>query len=362
MSNPENPIESSSAGGKPVEETPLSEGQSIKEIEEAPLLEEKPVEEGKELPKAPEPLATGDERITILKHDIYRKGGEVDSTEAIGIGLTAKNVSDKVIGSVLFEAELYDMEGNILDTVEHKEYELLPNASRTLRINYLGPEVDKVKSYHVRVTKTVMTPEPSATGNEKVNVIKHGIRINLDKSRKREDEAGKDIESIGVDLAIRNVSNSTIATVIFEVLFYDIEGNILDTVKHKEFDMQPSTSRAVVILASILEYKEIKSYNVGITRTVTADVEKVQLRRHEIIANKAGEEEINGVFINISEVKTDAALVAAFYDPKKENIGTKVLILRDIEPHTIHKYHLIFKPQEGDIVRTYTLNVGEIVE
>jgi hypothetical protein len=65
---------------------------------------------------------------------------------------------------------------------------------------------------------------------------------------------------------------------------------------------------------------------------------------------------------NISEVKTDAALIATFYDHNKENIGTKVIILKDIEPNGIKQFHFIFKPQEGDIVETYNLNIGEIAE
>jgi hypothetical protein len=162
----------------------------------------------------------------------------------------------------------------------------------------------------------------------------------------------------GVELAIRNVSDSTIATAVFEAVFYDQEGNILDTVKHREIDLKPDTSRAIHITSSINEIDKVKSYGVRIIRTTTADVEKVQLRRHEMRTTEAGEEEISGTVKNISEVKTDAALVATFYDPKKENIGTKVLVLRDIEPNTIRQFDFKFKPQEGDIVRSYSLNVG----
>ena len=94
----------------------------------------------------------------------------------------------------------------------------------------------------------------------------------------------------------------------------------------------------------------------------TADDEKIQLQRHEIRTTDAGEEEVRGIAKNISEVKTDAALVATFLDSKKGNIGTRVVILRDIEPNTIRQFDFKFKPQEGDIVGTYTLNIGDIVE
>jgi hypothetical protein len=198
------------------------------------------------------------------------------------------------------------------------------------------------------------TPVPTATGNEKITILKHspsGAYGGWDQ---------RSSAPTGVELAIRNVSDSTIATAVFEAVFYDKEGNIVDTAKHREIDWKPDTSRAIHIASSIYEYDKVKSYDVRIIRTTTADVEKVQLCRHAIRTTETGEEEIRGIVKNISEVKTDAALVATFYDPKKENIGTKVIILRDIEPNTIRQFDFKFKPQEGDIVRTYSLNVGEI--
>ena len=51
-----------------------------------------------------------------------------------------------------------------------------------------------------------------------------------------------------------------------------------------------------------------------------------------------------------------------FYDSKKENIGTRVIILRDIEANIIKRFHLTFKLQEGDRVRTYKPNIDEIKE
>jgi len=203
------------------------------------------------------------------------------------------------------------------------------------------------------------TPAPTATGNEKIKILKHSLP-ETDMSRDEEYTSGEEYP-ISVELAIRNVSDSTIATTVFEAVFYDEEGNIVDTVKHREICLQPNTSRAIRISSSETEYDKVKSYDVRVVRTTTADVEKVQLRRHEIRTTETGEEEIRGIVKNISEVKTDTAVVVTFYDPKKENIGTKVLVLRDIEPNTIRQFDLKFKPQEGDRVGTYSLNVGEIV-
>ena len=201
------------------------------------------------------------------------------------------------------------------------------------------------------------TPAPTATGNEKIKILKHSLS-ETDMARYDEYTSGEEYP-VSVELAIRNVSDSTIATTVFEAVFYDKEGNIADTVKHREFCLQPNTSRAINITSSKLERDNVKNYDVRVVRTTTADVEKVQLRRHER-TTETGEEEIRGIVKNISEVKTDAALVATFYDPKEENIGTKVLVLRDIEPDTIRQFDLKFKPQEGDRVKTYSLTIGEI--
>ena len=206
--------------------------------------------------------------------------------------------------------------------------------------------------------ETPKAPKPSATGDENITILKHSLSRIMDK------DFG-DRNSIGAELAIRNVSDSTIATAVFKALFYDIEGNIVDTVKHSEIDLRPNTSRGILINSSIYSISElykVKSYNVRIIRTTTVDVEKVQLRRHEISKTEAGEEEVSGIVKNISEVKTDAALVATFYNSKKENIGTRVILLRDIEPNSIKQYRFKFKPQQGDRVTTFTLNIGEIVE
>ncbi len=345
MSSPEN-----------TKESPLSEKQPDEEVKEAPSSEGESVEEVKEPPKAPEATATGDEKISILKHGVYIKSKERGEVEKAGVELTIKNVSDTTIGSVVFEAVFYDKEGNIVDTVEHKTVELLPYMKgHTIHITSSSPERDKIESYNVRLVKKTTPPTPTATGNEKITILKHSLFKTAD-----------DYSLVGrtaiVELAIRNVSDSTLATIVFEAVLYDIEGNILDTVKHREIDLKPSTSRAISINSYITELNKVRSYNVKIIKMTTTDVEKVQLRRHERSTTETGEEEVRGVVKNISNVKTDTALVGTFYDPKKENIGTKVIILRDIEPNSIRQFHFKFKPQEGDIVRTYTLNIGEIAE
>lgn len=332
----------------------------MKKNKETSLKEEYLIINGEQNINFVEPLNTNNEKIVFLKHDMYGKLGEQDKIEAINIKVAVKNISDQIIGSALFETTLFDVEGKFLDKIYHKEFELHPNNVRIFLIDYPGSEFDKIKNYQIKIDKISVTPTPTAIGNNKIQIIKHFSRLEREKSRKRGDDREKAIEAKGVDLAIRNISDSNIATVIFEVSFYDIEGNILEVVKHKEIDIQANASRAIVILATTDEFNKIESYNVRIIRTTMADREKVQLRRHFIKTNELKEEELSGVLINISNEKADAAVVANFYNWKEENIGIKVLMYKDIEPRAIKKYLIKFKPQEGDIVSSYSVNIGEI--
>ena len=300
-------------------------------------------------PEAPEPMATGNEQLAILKHDLYSKDG--DNKEAIAIGLKVKNISGAVIGSALFEAELYDIYGNILGTVEKKAMDFKPGATRTIRLEYSGPDSDKVRSYCAKLTGIAMPPEPAVTDNESIKILKYSLNIGL------KDELGN-ISS--ADITIRNVSQSTAASIIFEATFYDIEGNVLETIRQRETDLKPSTSRAVTILLDKPGVEKIKSYSISIVKVTTADVEKVQLRHHDMRTTSIGEGEVSGTVKNISSEKVDTALVASFFDYTKENIGTRVLILRDIVPNSIKQFRFSFKLMKGDRLKSYTLDIGDL--
>jgi hypothetical protein len=201
------------------------------------------------------------------------------------------------------------------------------------------------------------TPTATATGDGRIAVLKHSLSSRY---VERDTEFGRFPTPAGVELAIRNVSGLTIATAVFEAVFYDGEGNTLDTVRHRELDLKPDTSRALHIIPSISQDADVESYDVRIVRTSTADVERVQLRRHVMNTTETGEEEIRGTVRNLSHIRTDAAVVATFFGPKKEPIGTRVLLLRDIEPDTVKQFVLKFKPQPEDEVRDYAIAVGEI--
>ena len=64
---------------------------------------------------------------------------------------------------------------------------------------------------------------------------------------------------------------------------------------------------------------------------------------------------------NLSEVKADAGVAVTFYDAAKENLGTRFVVLRDIEPGTVRMYGFRFRPQPGDTVSSCGVVVGEVV-
>ena len=243
---------------------------------------------------------------------------------------------------------------NNLDKITQKLFELKPGHNRTVRIKYSQPNSDKVRSYYVKLVKTTMPPEPSVAGNEKIKILKHTF-LNA------HDEDDIPLPA-GVEISIRNISDLTVATAEFVAAFLDIEGNVLETIKHKEINLKSGYSRAVLISSSIQEERKVKSYNITINRATTADVEKVQLRKQQMRADQTGGEEITGTAINISDTKTDAAIVATFFNPDEENIGTKVTVLKDIEPGAIRSFNFLFTPQEGDKVRNCTLQVAYVIE
>jgi hypothetical protein len=301
-----------------------------------------------------EAIATGDDKIAFLNHEIHRKTSDGNGIETVSIEFTVKNISNLLVASVLFEAVLYYIDGTVLDTVRHKTIELRPNASRTLCIYYSENDADKINSYSLKVIETTLPMTSTVTGNDKIIILKHHLTITA------ESYFG---QRSCIDFSIRNISEVTIATIIFEAVFYDIEGNILNTVRRTEVELNPNVSRTVLITYPDTKlFGKVKSYKVRIARMVTADAEKVQLRLQEARTTGAGEEEIRGRVKNISTVRTDSALVANFFNRKKEDVGTKVVIIRNIEPGEIRQFRFKFKPQPGDKVDSYTLTFGEIAE
>jgi hypothetical protein len=198
----------------------------------------------------------------------------------------------------------------------------------------------------------------SNSGNNKIVILKYFL----------EQPNNNALEGVrnSIDISIRNISIDKIASALFEAVFYDSNGNTIDKVKHREIEIDPNHSRSFLITSDYILPKDMnvklaESCKVTLLKVTTSEVERVQLRRHEIRTSENGGEEVRGVVKNISDVRTDAALIATFKDEKDEKIGIKVLLLKDIEPCSVKSFHFIFNAPENEKVKTYTLNIGEII-
>lgn len=188
--------------------------------------------------------------------------------------------------------------------------------------------------------------QSTVVSNESIKILKHKLRYRTGNSR---------IPAPSIEIAIRNISETTISNIVFEATFFDQNDNIVEIVKHNEIELKQNTSRAVVIMGTTQGLNRPERYHVRITKVIEANVEKVQLRQHQIRSTEAGKEEVTGIVKNISNSKTEAALVASFYDSKNEKIGTKVIIIKDIEPENYKQFSFNFFPTNGENIMTYNL-------
>ena len=292
-------------------------------------------------------IANGNEYLEIINNDFLYKILD-NKRQCVGAVLKIKNISAATIGRAVLYASFYNSEGNMIDNVESSFSDLLKGAERILSIESMK---DNITNYSINIKEVVLTPEPLATGNDNIVILNHHIQE-------------PDITARGakrsIDMAIRNISDKTFATIVFEAVFYDSVGNIMSKTKHREFELHPDVSRAIHIIPDKHESDFFKSYNVSIIKALTTDMEKVQLRRHEIRSIDKGEE-VRGSIKNLSDVKTDAALIATFKDSTGEKIGTKVIILQEIDPHSIKMFQFTFNPPMGEKVMEYTLNIGDLI-
>ncbi|MFA5605228.1 MAG: FxLYD domain-containing protein [Dehalococcoidales bacterium] len=298
--------------------------------------------------------ASGSDEVLIKKHNLVYENKEEAVGSVLGVELEVTNISDSLIGAALFEAAFFDEEGNLLNTGNYKLINWPSNYSRTIRIPCSAESTDRIKNYQVKLIKTATAPKPTVADSEKLNILKHKLIEACEEPGLK--------SPAGVEIAVRNAFQRTIATVVFEAEFFDIEGNVVSTIKHYEFEIKPGFSRSIFISSEVEELNIVKSYDVRIKRITTTDLEKVQLRWKKIETNENGEEEIAGAVKNISDDISDAVIFATFFDRENENIGTKTTILKDIEPGSVRQFQFNFKPQPGDKVVTCVMNVGDLTE
>lgn len=186
-------------------------------------------------------------------------------------------------------------------------------------------------------------PEPMVFGNDMVAIIKHSLS---------EIQIYNVMYKISADFAIRNVSDKTIATLVFEARFYNENGKLMDTIIHRENDFRPGANRGIDIPSNAVVIPGVvKSYEVRIVKMTTTETEKVQLCNQDMkVDPMTGEAELKGIVKNISDARTDVVMVLTFSNFKKEIIGDKVIIIRDIDPGQMKKFNFKYKPYGGEMV------------
>lgn len=300
-----------------------------------------------------ESSVTGNEQIEILSHNLIEDSSETGNGNGVVINL--KNIAGVDIAKATFQAVFYDNNGNIIDTVEQDTINLEKDTSRLLSIYPSLSQEINVQNYNVKLLRVIPRISSTATGNDKIEILNHTFL---------EGNApfASAIKGGGVEVSIRNVSDKTIATAVFEAVFYDLEGNVIDTVQYEDHDLEPNSSRAIIIASENIQVNISKCYHITLVSTTTTDIEKVQVRSCERKTLSSGEEQISGTLKNISDTKMDTALVTTFNDLNNARLGIVVLSIGDIEPNSSRSFKFLFKPPEGYTINSYTTDVGEIIK
>jgi len=305
--------------------------------------------------KAPDPVVSGNEKVEILSHSLILKKASVDGIGK-GVSFTFKNNAGASIGKLVFEAILFDVKGNVIDTIERTINDF--EAEKTYSLRIMTAKADKVDivSYDVHIKEMVVTPVPEAEGDQRLVILRHSFQGT------GAPDVGITTIKRGIELAVRNVCGESIASAIFAIDLFDAAGNYISTLKHIETDIQRNTSRAFLIQTTSVKDDIIRSYNIKLIKTVTAELEKVQLRRNEVKRLPEGREEVSGLVKNVSSVKSDAVVVVTYLDANEEPIGVRTLELRDIAPGTVQIFALDFTCPEGLTVKKRDIDIGELTE
>jgi hypothetical protein len=301
----------------------------------------------------PKTIATGNEQMKILGHKLILKEGHKEKAGR-GVSIDIENLTGSDIGKITFKVIFYNEKAEILEEIEPVMTDFGKNKSRTIFILSSKAVENNIMGYDVKIGKVCIIPAAIATGNDSIKILSHSFLDPQNTNPKEDPQAV-------IHLAIRNISEKALATAVFDAVFYNADGDILDTVRHREIEIKPKCSRAIFIVSRKAHPLAAKTYKVTTVKTITTDIEKVHLYTHEVRTTESGTEEVRGILKNISDIKTDAVLVAAFKDSKGEKIGTKIVRVDEIEPNGYKQFHFIFDTPKGERIDTYYLDIGEMV-
>jgi hypothetical protein len=296
--------------------------------------------------KVPAATVSGNDRIEILSHNILLK----QSSSAVNFEV--KNISDLDIGKITFEAVFFDAKGNVPDTVQKNVMDIKANEIRRLYIETIYTDM---KSYDVKIIKYIMTPQPSVSGKEGLEILKHSF-IDI------KDEEDNNRIRCGIEMIINNSSDSDIASLIFEAVFYDSVGNELDKITHRESELNSGNSRTFIINSNRITSGTARSYKVSLIKVIGTDTESVQLKNYRVATTDIYSKQIKGVLKNISRETVDCVIIASFMDDKERIIAEKVLSVTDIAPKATRQFSLPFVPPADEKIYGINLDIGKEIK
>ena len=296
----------------------------------------------------PEPVATGNESLEIITHSLYIKEGS--GAKGSGVVLTIKNIADGDIGKAVFNIVFYGAAGDVIDTVEDYTGDIDKGGMRNFCVECQKTEAD-IRSYAVNTVQTTITPAV-VMDNDEVKIITHTLAEG--------NALNEEGFSRSIDVSIRNVFDKTFASVILEAVFMDGEGNELDTVRQKVLEIKPDSSRTVQISPAKPDAGMFRTYRLSVYRTVTTDIEKVQIKSHEISRSTA-----RWRFRAFSRMSVTAKQTPP-WSPSSRMSKTKnrhkVAYIRDIDPGASKQFRFKFVEPEDENVNSYVISVGSIAE
>jgi hypothetical protein len=294
-------------------------------------------------------IVTGNKQIEIIGHKPIIRDGIVK-----GVSINYRNAADVDIGKAMFEAIFYDIQRNIIDKFVTIVRDVEKNTARILNIEQANDLEGDISSYDVTVINVVITPAPVVKGNGKIQIMGH-----TSKPAGTEPRVGF---ATTLEISLRNVTDKTVATAVFNVAYLDSEGNVLDSFKHREKELKAKCSRAVIITTEKVRYEFVKSYRVILEKTIMVDTEKVQLQRYEMRSIDNGDIEVRTIIKNISGENVNAVLSVTFKDASNEKIATKMVLVNNLNPGMIRKVNFKFDVPDDEIVKICIFEIGDIIQ
>jgi hypothetical protein len=189
----------------------------------------------------PDPEAVGSDKIEVVSHRIL----EADQCAGVkrSLEMEIKNICEKTLATAVLEANFYDGEGTLLDTVCHKEFEFKPQSICTFSIAPEKPEAEAFRTYKVSVRKAI------TTDFEKVQIKSHDMK-----------PVNGDVEVSGV---VKNVSDGK-ADAAVVTLFKDVKDEKIATRVIYIRDIEPGASKQFKFKFDVPEGETVNSYIISV--------------------------------------------------------------------------------------------------